>query len=42
MDIKNNKRYVLGIDIGGTSIKPQLFEVVGDKLSETPVWEAAQ
>ena len=34
-----SRRYLVGIDVGGTSVKPVLVEITGSSISETPAWE---
>jgi len=40
--VRSNKKYVLGIDIGGTGIKAKLFEVSGSNLPSVSGWESNQ
>ncbi|XVN42614.1 MAG: hypothetical protein RCG15_08565 [Candidatus Rickettsia vulgarisii] len=37
-----NKNYILGIDVGGTKIEAQLFEVENGILAQKPSWEIKQ
>lgn len=36
------KKFVLGIDVGGTSIKPALFELRHGEIAEEPSWQPDQ
>lgn len=39
---RNETKYVLGIDIGGTKIEAQLFRVSADHLEERAVWKHSE
>ena len=42
IDVTSNNRFVLGIDVGGGSLKLQLFKVIGGSIAAKPTWETSQ